>query len=284
MSKNWMSTIPDNTKLGDICIPGTHDSTTWRMGRGKGTEWHRTQNKTISEQLDLGVRFFDIRYGRDGKCYHGDTECRVSLKDVFNSFINFLKSETSKKEFLIVRMKKETDKDTNEEEFTKPLSDFRDSGFVWKRIDDKTLPLLKDVRAKIIILEQYDENFYNKGYGFKWGDGNVMTIQDDYKQCNPGKKRNRVVSHFGTVRPDILSINFVSAAGASSFRTTPSHHDSAIAPKVMAHLLRTNRKTGILVWDYVDLNKDVDNKDEGKKVKAKNVSKIEIVIRNNRNL
>lgn len=56
---HWMETLGD--KIGDIplCqlpIPGSHDSGTYGM-----SESAETQSLTIKEQLNLGIRFFDLR-------------------------------------------------------------------------------------------------------------------------------------------------------------------------------------------------------------------------------
>ncbi|KAH0791660.1 phosphatidylinositol-specific phospholipase C [Histomonas meleagridis] len=46
------------TPLNRIKIPGTHDSGTYEMD---GHNWYQTQDFSITEQLKLGVRYFDLR-------------------------------------------------------------------------------------------------------------------------------------------------------------------------------------------------------------------------------
>lgn len=75
---NWMSYIPDEKYINQINIPGTHDSGTFNLGSltnnkitdyllpggiplGQLSEYSQTQNLDIREQLDRGIRFFDIR-------------------------------------------------------------------------------------------------------------------------------------------------------------------------------------------------------------------------------
>ena len=45
----WMGSLPDDTGLAELSIPGTHDSGAWR-----GTVRSRTQDLTITGQLDAG--------------------------------------------------------------------------------------------------------------------------------------------------------------------------------------------------------------------------------------
>ncbi len=59
---NWMSWIPDETNLLDISIPATHDSATATCEPiPVAFGFCRTQSMTLDEQLDSGVRGFDIR-------------------------------------------------------------------------------------------------------------------------------------------------------------------------------------------------------------------------------
>ncbi|KAI5463729.1 hypothetical protein BGZ63DRAFT_403006 [Mariannaea sp. PMI_226] len=65
--KGWMQEHRDvlgERKLSEICLPASHDAGTYRLEHGtvggsKGTVL--TQTKSISEQLELGVRRLDIR-------------------------------------------------------------------------------------------------------------------------------------------------------------------------------------------------------------------------------
>jgi hypothetical protein len=66
-TKKWMSynlsQLADR-QLHKICLPGSHDAGSWYMGysSGFGTESNTiTQTKSILGQLELGVRWFDIR-------------------------------------------------------------------------------------------------------------------------------------------------------------------------------------------------------------------------------
>ena len=55
---DWMAGIPDTTRIHDIIIPGTHDSATFNRADGN---YDKCQDKTIYEQLEMGIRFIDIR-------------------------------------------------------------------------------------------------------------------------------------------------------------------------------------------------------------------------------
>ena len=95
--KNWMSAIPDSKKLYEINIPGTHDSAMANCNNSTNNyvklmgipivnsgKYAKTQVLTIGEQLDAGVRFFDLRFGAkkgELRLCHGDLD---DVKDVNN--------------------------------------------------------------------------------------------------------------------------------------------------------------------------------------------------------
>ncbi|KAI1106262.1 PLC-like phosphodiesterase [Jackrogersella minutella] len=78
---NWMASIPDDTPLAQLSIPGTHDAATWNYTqatqdaladatRCDGTtpaapQTYRCQRRSIADALEAGVRFFDLRFATD---------------------------------------------------------------------------------------------------------------------------------------------------------------------------------------------------------------------------
>ena len=87
---SWMKNIPDNKKLSEITIPGTHDSCSLY-----GICCARTQTWTLSEQMKAGIRFFDIRlrlYNNTLRAFHAF----VDQKDTFDNIIICIKFFISK--------------------------------------------------------------------------------------------------------------------------------------------------------------------------------------------
>lgn len=105
VTNEWMKALSDSLPLNRISIPGTHDS-----GALEGGEAFQTQDITISEQLEAGVRCFDIRLKA---CDDGGLGVYHSIvfqdayweADLLPTFITFLKAHPT--EALIVMVKKE---------------------------------------------------------------------------------------------------------------------------------------------------------------------------------
>lgn len=62
---DWMATTFKglNPKVREISLPGSHDSFTYAFGKVEGN-WASTQVYNFKEQLDAGLRFFDMRINR----------------------------------------------------------------------------------------------------------------------------------------------------------------------------------------------------------------------------
>lgn len=119
--KNWMGKllqIKPNIKINEISIPGTHDS-----GAQWGGHTAETQSWDIFQQLDGGIRYFDIRLkpnpddpnglavyhgdfpqGYDPNCYGavGVTCDRLTLTQILTWMKNFL--ENNKDEAILMRI------------------------------------------------------------------------------------------------------------------------------------------------------------------------------------
>lgn len=92
---------------------GTHDSYTFLPARKKLFEWFsflwRTQVKSIAQQKEIGVTYFDIRVRRDRNVWrvcHG----LVDFNKIFNSISNILELFSTYKVRIILEKGDSTDK------------------------------------------------------------------------------------------------------------------------------------------------------------------------------
>src|SRR6516225_5750413 len=94
----WMAQMPDDALLSDITIPGTHDSGARFGGVAPVVDfvtalWVHCQNWTVTQQLNAGVRFLDVRCHAepDGtlRIHHMFVDDRLSLTDVLGECVAF---------------------------------------------------------------------------------------------------------------------------------------------------------------------------------------------------
>ena len=105
--QNWMNYLPDDMFVAHVSIPGTHDTATnhgWKDDGVKGSEnASKTQEKTIDEQLEGGIRAFDYRPGLVDNtlyCNHGVSICNITFETALRKMTSYLDAHPG--EFFIV--------------------------------------------------------------------------------------------------------------------------------------------------------------------------------------
>lgn len=147
----WMKGLSDEIPVCQLTIPATHDS-----GALLGGEALQTQDITIQEQLEIGVRGFDIRLQacENGKLgvYHSVQFQQIYWEtDVLPTFIDFLKKHPS--EMLFVSLKKEGgDSEAYRRLLTPSLNDKAIEPYVLK--DFKNDLTLGEARGKILFMHR----------------------------------------------------------------------------------------------------------------------------------
>lgn len=91
---NWMSVVKDDKKLVYMTIPGTHDATTYNV-QDELAFAARSQEKSLSQQWDCGVRAFDLRMRKEAftsYMYHDFISCNMIFEDALKEIWNKVKA------------------------------------------------------------------------------------------------------------------------------------------------------------------------------------------------
>lgn len=193
----WMSHVDDNKYLDELSIPGTHDSGTCSVDND--TEPQSSQAKCqqdyIPTQLLEGIRYFDIRLGKDdkngdpgidhGRCYLLKKDGGyMHLSDVISYFKTFLSEKPS--EALIMLVSRGNDEATDESvttAFAKVMGKDPDLFYTSSRV-----PTLGEVRGKIVLLRRFGLAG-NSVSGHTWGldltqwDDKIAAHPDSSSMC-----------------------------------------------------------------------------------------------------
>lgn len=108
-TNNWITPLDDNIYVSQLSIPGTHDAAT---GDGTPNGLGETQERTLDEQFEMGIRAFDIRPAvKDNRIIicHGAVETTYEWEQVMARFEYYLQKNPG--EFIIVLMRHETEYD-----------------------------------------------------------------------------------------------------------------------------------------------------------------------------
>ena len=220
---DWMSAVNGNLKLSAISIPGTHN-TGARYDPPLLSGTAKCQDLTISEQLNAGTRFLDIRcrhINNSFTIHHGAVYQYLNFDDVLNACFGFLSNNPS--ECIIMSVKQEHTPQNNTRSFEATFDSYvqTDPG-KWVLAD--AMPTLGSARGKIVLLRRFGVVNTPKGINATaWADnttfeitntyGNIK-IQDNYVVPDNSAKWNAIEGLLheasSTASGDKLFINFTS--------------------------------------------------------------------------
>ena len=252
-TRNWMGLLPDNTFLMNISIPGTHDS-----GAKFGGPNAAAQSWTITEQLNSGIRYLDIRCRRiEDKfaIHHGIVFQNLMFGDVLDEVRAFLRSNPQ--EAVIMRIKSEHDSAEGSrpqtEIWNNYLSKYSDIFYTGSKYDVS----LGEVRGKVFVL---CESSCSTGNGMLYKNEYVY-MQDKYdvrfaahefvgesSASLPSKKRLIRELIDRAEGSDFWYLNYLSGGTSTFIRDVASQTNAS----TFEYLGRKSkkRKLGILIMDY----------------------------------
>lgn len=154
--QTWMSLLSDKVYCSEIALVGTHDSCTAGV-RFPFKSNSRCQTLTVIQQLDLGIRYLDIRLNYKSnqmKIYHGLANCHYSWTQLSYDLANWLENHPSETIFLRILRADDT--------FKTPISNYEWQARFYEHCSDKfmycflpfrKLPQLGDVRGKAVCVQ-----------------------------------------------------------------------------------------------------------------------------------
>ncbi len=174
-NKDWMSAISDSTYISEITIPGTHDSCAhYEPVYGM----IKCQEYTLKDQLEMGVRFLDIRGGLIGNkmvMLHEIVPQAIFFDEVLEICYEFLNENPS--ETIILSLKQEAGE--NREEFIEYVEKTinKDSD-MW--YTENEIPTLAQVRGKIILMNRYEKAVTQFGISTDyWVSNEAFTVENE---------------------------------------------------------------------------------------------------------
>lgn len=188
---DWMAGLPDSLTLGELTVPGTHQSCAHHNGLSAG--FTRCQNVAfgVSEQLQAGVRYLDIRCRvRRGelRLHHDVVFQHSTCGEVLACCAAFLRAHPG--ECIVMRVCQEystVSTDTFGELFWEEVERQKLRDRVFLR---ETVPLLGQVRGGVVITS-------GPCYvgGIRWADPAVMDLQDNWGVRRRETKAGQVRGH-----------------------------------------------------------------------------------------
>ncbi|MEO7718036.1 MAG: phosphatidylinositol-specific phospholipase C [Capsulimonas sp.] len=257
---NWMNGMNGNQSVAQFSIPGTHDSGALSEPVS-GTA--KCQNLSITDQLNAGVRFLDIRCRHINDAFaihHGQVYENANFDDVLNAAFTFLNANPS--ETVIMSVKEEYtasgDTRTFEQTFDSYVAKNPSQWYLGSGI-----PTLSQARGKIVLFRRFGASSTPKGIdASNWPDNttfttsNTLRVQDNYNVSSNTTKWSQVLqvlneAYYGA--PNMLYVNFASGVN-SSFLGIPNIPtvSNAINPNLTSFFAsNTGGRYGVVMMDFV---------------------------------
>ena len=208
---DWMCFLPDAVPISSLSIPGTHDSaafmSTW--------PFVSTQTLTTAQQLDAGIRYFDLRCGivkDEVQMVHGRAVLGLKLADLLMDMYLFLLKHP--KEAIIVQLKQDRKDEASTRPFSQLVLDLMHQQSKYWRLETTT-PTLGELRGRIQLMRRFttfQHQRYTTGIDLsRWPDnpplpftirtlvGVHLTIQDHYSSTTPESLPNLIAKKGGDV-------------------------------------------------------------------------------------
>lgn len=272
-SADWMSRLPDDLSLGDIVLPGSHDSATQYV---QLAWFSKCQSLSVSEQLEAGTRYLDIRIGdaEKGSDYprlmHGFVNCKTSalgdtltLDALLGECYDFLTRHPT--ETVLFAVKHEYG-DASAADVQKTLQGFTDlRPDLWLLTD--TIPSLGEARGKLVLLRRWEDEAglgAAAGIPILWSDqksredvslsaareeqGSLTLLVQDRFKYDAEEKWSAFISAFEMAEEDELLLNFLSTNGSAAYG-----HPWKYAGTLNPRLLETDGKmlSGWIIVDFI---------------------------------
>lgn len=233
---DWMSLVPNDVLLTEMWVPGTHDS-----GSDRGGDLAQCQNQDLRGQLNIGVRFFDIRAKHEHNAlpiYHGIVYMHKHFHDIVNCLEDFLNQHPS--EAIFVRIKKEGDEGGHSRDFSDEIK----SKLTDRWVGPESFGKLGDFRGKIIMLAS------GSNVRLPGSQSGLISKQDKWECGNHEEKRKAIRDLARSGRDsNRLYISYISCTGTDG----PIYH----TPAMMAEPLNKtvydeigSYKAGIYILDF----------------------------------
>lgn len=251
----WMSDLNDNTIINEMSIPGTHNS---GSNHSIFDVSGKCQDMSISNQLKIGVRFFDLRLqlvDNEFMIVHSFVNQKLSFISVLKDIDAFIKENNE--EFIIISLKEEASSKNSSVYFDDELYNtlVKYSSIVF---DNKLPNTLGEARGKVYILNRYSNNGIGIQAYYGWYDSTSFELGDLYVQDNycinniEDKKRDIINAIEYNKNNDKLVINFASCYLDGKFPPTyAGTAASIINPWLLETIRDYDNGLGIILLDFV---------------------------------
>ena len=290
LADDWMSRLNDGVYVWQVSIPGTHDAATGNGFSGISSvvanNTAKTQDLSIEEQWNAGIRCFDLRptvKSKSLEIYHGIFQTKLSMSSALTQLCSLLDSHPS--EFCIVIMRHEDDGDGGDSSWGTLMKDLLAKQEISSHLADFNGYLtVGQMRGKLLIISRneyeggvrgaYAKNWsHNSDFSYQtggklvdaWGNTTTLCVQDYYEVEDPDIKVTAVkkmidhsISAFNSKSP-IWVVNHCSGYNSALIPNVNDIRKNAetVHAAVLDYMAEKPQGSsmGIMMMDYAGVDK-----------------------------
>jgi len=275
---DWLGHVDGGCGITALAIPGTHDTMTGECD----LVYYKTQTLGLAEQLEIGVRFLDIRLRRTMIAAHREWVSTSSCADILGIARDFLAAHPG--EFILMRVQNANEAKDDYDAYAAALKEqIREHVamfHVWAPgtgpADNPAWPCLDEVRGKIVAIECSPPQLFVSSidgarWAANWHANPLIRLQDDWDGPTFEAKQAAIETLMteGESAPDVLRLNHISASnGEPGNPAAYAGRLNAFTDALLGDLARRNRESsatvaagratslafgrGVPIFDFVD--------------------------------
>jgi 1-phosphatidylinositol phosphodiesterase len=292
VSATWISAINGTKRLNELVIPGTHDSASWdrdAVEEGWTSSFTWTQRKNFTEQLDAGVRVFDLRIGLGLRFTNSYTDDQImmvhgvrevndqNLDAVLHEIRQFL--DTNSDEFVILMFQQQGKSGVDCADGVQRLVHKNFGSAIGRRFFSfnsklaTVWPTVRELRGRVMVMERLKSRvpgFCNvsawldnpTGASFDVNPNLAVFLQDNYKDVSKGWTRDAETNdkiktlrngiHTANREEDQAKLLQIHHSSYSNKRYEPWTTGEMINKKLRKGIPLVNLKRGFMMIDDAD--------------------------------
>ncbi|MBQ2044833.1 MAG: hypothetical protein II261_08360 [Bacteroidaceae bacterium] len=283
---NWITPLSDDTYLSQLSIPGTHDAGT---GNGVSISAAKTQDLTLQQQWDMGIRVFDLRpgykkvskgwfkYVNELHIYHGIVATKISWDEAIDCLTANLKANPGEFAIIVMRFENDSPLYNNADTWNSLMNSYLTSELPAQyKVDFRPNLTVGDMRGKLLVLSRnayastpvtgafvsgwnHGENGSTAGSIYSNAGTATLQIQDYYDVDNESQKLAAITNFMelasNNKAANVWTINHASGyTGLTNYKDNAANNHRAVYRSIIAG----NGKaacTGMLMMDFVGKRK-----------------------------
>ncbi|WKT00268.1 phospholipase [Gallibacterium salpingitidis] len=255
---NWLAACRPDLQIHRLFIPGTHDTMTADCDQ----RYYKTQALSLQEQLQIGVRFFDLRLRREMVAAHREWISDISAEIIFDTILQFLKCYPQ--EFILVRLQNANEAKDDFDEYKQALLDkiqqYQSCFYHWQQ-DQQTFvfPTLAQVAGKVVALECSPPSMQTyllgeQQWALPWHQNPWISLQDDWDGPILEDKFNAIQHNVAQscLVKDKLFLNHISATnGELAYPDVYAQELNSRTVQLWQQMLG-KPVAGVQIYDFID--------------------------------